>query len=143
MSGVILAILLVFVAMIFFMVRLLPKLWVGWTENSLNEKFCITQQITDTGRIPRQWIPGEHRFRKQDVRSDGGRSAPDAAVKHLILRRLDSLTRFFAKCPYFETPDDREYLLDCLAGIRQSWQDGDWRERVEEGINDVRNLAIR
>ena len=80
------------------------------TGNRMNAFFAALDPLTERGVLPDEW------------KGAALRSAKTGEKKHLI-KKLDELYVFFAKCPFVEDHQTRNIILSKLDVIMDEWEE--------------------
>ena len=93
---------------------------------AITNKFKAAEAISN-GTVPEQWVKqiNRHIARKSIMRRLSVRST---TPEELLNKKLDKLYQYFETCPFFESPETRQLLLDELQETRNFWIDKSWEE---------------
>ena len=113
-----------------FVLICLSAIWVfqGAVKSLVEGRFKAADEIVNDHRVPEAWLKASRVGRGPDP------GAEDKA-KALCLRNLDRLIGYFHNCPFVDSEERREVLLQELHAARATWKNRTWVE-IRAGGSD-------
>ncbi len=96
-------------------IRVLQSVIQGQVEG----RFRAAEAITNDHRVPTTWL-------QQSRIKPGAGPKAEARAKALCLKKLDALIGYFRGCPFVDSEESRELLLEELGAVRETWQRCTW-----------------
>jgi len=128
-------VLLIFVVLFVFIAKFGIAYATKLTERMMTDRFKDANAILNDKVVPKRWIDGIEKkiFEPNPVAAlvDRFRDLPqdrETLAKERLMLRLDKLTKYFEKCPFFEDPESRKVMLEELEEIRAKWEPKPWGE---------------
>jgi len=94
-------------------------------DSALTDQFRAAEFIYD-GKFPAKWFGQINRRLAWNKFLPGFLTKPSGT--ELALQKIDRLSRFFEKSPFFENAESREILLTKLQETRERWLNMSWEE---------------
>ena len=88
-------------------------------QGKIEGQFKAAEAITSDHRVPEAWL-------KQGRIKPGASSRAEARAKALVLKKLDTLIGYFRNCPFVDSEESREVLLNELRAVRKAWEGCTW-----------------
>lgn len=130
-------VLLIFVILFVFIAKFGVSYAAKLTERMMTSRFKDANTILNEKTVPQGWIDNVERkvfnpnslfsllARFRDLPED-----KEVLAKTEIMLRLEKLSKYFEKCPFFEDPESRKVMLEELEGVKAEWEPKAWRELI-------------
>jgi len=115
-----------------FVVICLGALWIlqRLIQGRVEDKLRAAEVIANGHRVPKAWI-------KQDQIRPGASPRSEARAKERCLKKLDELIVYFRSCPFVDSEESREVLLEELGAVREAWRDCTWTGILAWGSDSI------
>ena len=128
------------VFLVLFVLICLGGIWVlqRSIQGKIEGQFKAAEAITSDQRVPEAWLK-QSRIKPGASSQAKAASEAEARAKALVLKKLDTLIGYFRTCPFVDSEESREVLLNELSAVRKAWEGCTWAELLAWGSDRAGN----